>query len=512
MPDRILLDMKGITKLFPGVKALDNVCLQVKEHHIHALVGENGAGKSTLMNVLSGVYRYGTYSGDIYFNDELCKFKKIEDSEARGIVIIHQELALFPQLSVAENLFMGNERLAVKGVVDWARTHIEAERLLNTVGLHIDPSVQVQSLGVGKQQLIEIAKALSKNVKLLILDEPTAALNDEESEKLLQLLLRLRDDGITSIIISHKLHEVQEVADEITILRDGTAIETLVNGSDISEDRIIKGMVGRDMAHRFPKRIPEIDASRTFEVKNWTVHAEDDPAQIRLENINICVNSGEVVGIAGLMGAGRTEFCKSIFGRSYGTNITGELYLDGKKLNVRTPSDAIRNKIAYVTEDRKGDGLMLGHSISMNLTLSNLKAVGDGKIINAELELHESEKLRDEFHIKAPNLMQAVGNLSGGNQQKVMLGKWVFAQPEVLMLDEPTRGIDVGAKYEVYTIINRLAAAGRRVLVVSSEMAELIGICDRIYVMCEGRIVGEVSGDQATQENIMSMIIQSTKE
>ncbi len=512
MSDRVLLEMKGITKLFPGVKALDNVNLQVKEHHIHALVGENGAGKSTLMNVLSGVYRYGTYSGDIYFDGELCKFKKIEDSEARGIVIIHQELALFPQLSVAENLFVGNERLAAKGVIDWARTHTEAERLLKTVGLHIDPEVQVQSLGVGKQQLVEIAKALSKKVKLLILDEPTAALNDEESEKLLKLLLRLRDEGITSIIISHKLHEVQEVADEITIIRDGTVIETLINGSDVSEDRIIKGMVGRDMADRFPKRVSNIDYGHNFEVKNWTVHAEEDPAQVRLDSINIRVNGGEVVGIAGLMGAGRTEFCKSIFGRSYGTNISGDMYLDGKKLNVHTPSDAIRSGIAYVTEDRKGDGLMLGHSISMNLTLSNLKAVGNGKTINPELELHECQKLREQFHIKAPNLQQAVGNLSGGNQQKVMLGKWVFAQPEILMLDEPTRGIDVGAKYEVYTIINQLAAAGKRILVVSSEMAELIGICDRIYVMCEGRIVGEVSGEQATQENIMSMIIQSTKE
>ena len=512
MPDRILLDMRGITKTFPGVKALDNVCLQVKEHHIHALVGENGAGKSTLMNVLSGIYRYGTYTGDIYFDNELCKFKSIEESEARGIVIIHQELALFPQLTVAENLFVGNERLARKGVVDWKRTHVEAEKLLKPVGLNIDAEVQVQTLGVGKQQLVEIAKALSKNVKLLILDEPTAALNDEESEKLLSLLKRLRDEGITSIIISHKLREIQEVADEITILRDGATIETLANDSSVTEDRIIKGMVGRDMAHRFPPRESKIDPSHVFEVRNWCVHQEDDPTQLKLKNINIRVQGGEVVGIAGLMGAGRTEFCKSVFGHSYGAGISGELYLDGKSVQARTPYEAIEHGITYVTEDRKGDGLMLNHSICMNLTLSNLKRVGNGKTINQKQEYSECEKLREEFHIKAPDLMQAVGNLSGGNQQKVMLGKWVFAQPEVLMLDEPTRGIDVGAKYEVYTIINRLAAAGKRVLVVSSEMAELIGICDRIYVMNEGRIVGEVAGDEATQENIMSMIIQSSKE
>lgn len=512
MSEKILLEMRGITKTFPGVKALDNVCLEVKEKHIHALVGENGAGKSTLMNVLSGIYRHGTYTGDIYFEGELCKFRGIEDSEAKGIVIIHQELALVPQLSVAENLFLGNERLARRGVVDWNRTHFEADKLLKTVGLNIDPEVQVQTLGVGKQQLIEIAKALSKNVRLLILDEPTAALNDEESDKLLKLLLDLRDQGITSIIISHKLNEVRRVADEITILRDGATIETLEKGDDISEDRIIRGMVGRDMAHRFPPRESHADRSGLFEVRNWTVHQEDNPSEVKLDNINLNVARGEVVGIAGLMGAGRTEFCKSVFGRSYGTNIHGELYLDGRQIRVRTPSEAISQGIAYVTEDRKGDGLMLNHSIMMNLTLSNLKRVGDGKTINPKLEVSECEKLREEFRIKAPDLAQSVGNLSGGNQQKVMLGKWVFAEPEVLMLDEPTRGIDVGAKYEVYTIINRLAAMGKRVLVVSSEMAELIGLCDRIYIMNEGRIVGEVSGEEATQENIMSIIIRSAKE
>ncbi|NLD59887.1 MAG: sugar ABC transporter ATP-binding protein [Clostridiales bacterium] len=513
MPDRILLEMKGITKTFPGVKALDNVSFQVKEHHIHALVGENGAGKSTLMNVLSGVYRHGDYIGDIVFDGEVCQFKGIRDSEARGIVIIHQELALVPQLSVAENVFLGNERLAGRGVVDWSRTHFETDKLLKTVGLNIDPEAQVQTLGVGKQQLIEIAKALSKHVKLLILDEPTAALNDEESEKLLQLLLRLRSEGITSIIISHKINEVREVADEITVLRDGATIETLMRGvDDITEERIIRGMVGRDLAHRFPPRVPNIDRSGLFEVRNWTVTDEADPSRAKLKDVNLRVARGEVVGIAGLMGAGRTEFVKSVFGHAYGASVRGEIFLDGKKIRARTPHEAISHGLAYVTEDRKVEGLMLNHSVSMNLTLSNLKRVGSGRTINPKLELSECEKLRDEFRIKAPDLYQAVGNLSGGNQQKVMLGKWVFAEPEVLLLDEPTRGIDVGAKYEVYTIINKLAGRGKRIIVISSEMAELIGLCDRIYIMNEGRIVGEVAGSEATQESIMATIIQSSKE
>ena len=513
MADKILLEMQGITKEFPGVKALNNVTFSVREHTIHALVGENGAGKSTLMKVLSGIHRYGSYSGKIIYDGEECHFKGTQDSAEKGIVIIHQELALIPQLSVAENLFMGNERLRSKGVVDWGRTHMEAKKLLDIVGLDIDPEVQVQSLGVGKQQLVEIAKAFSHNVRLLILDEPTAALNDEESERLLQLLLRFKSEGLTSIIITHKLHEVQEVSDEITILRDGATIETLVRDvDDTSQARIIKGMVGRDMENRFPPRNHSVDKSTCFEVKDWTVHVPGSPEDERLSHVNLHVNRGEVVGIAGLMGAGRTEFCKSVFGRSYGTDISGEVFLEGQKIRVNTPHDAIANGLAYVTEDRKGEGLMLNHSIAMNFTLSNLKRVGDGKTINPKLEQAESEKLRDEFHVKAPNLQAAVGSLSGGNMQKVMLGKWVFADPKVLMLDEPTRGIDVGAKYEVYTIIDRLASQGRYVLVVSSEMAELIGICDRIYVMNEGHIVGEVEGEDMTQENIMSMIIQSSKD
>ena len=512
MSERVLLEMRNITKVFPGVKALDNVSFEVREHHIHALVGENGAGKSTLMNVLSGVHRHGAYEGEILFDGEPCRFRGIRDSEARGIVIIHQELALVPQLSVAENVFLGNERLSVSSVVNWARTFFEAEKLLSQVGLSVDPSVPVQSLGVGKQQLVEIAKALSKDVKLLILDEPTAALNDEESDKLLDLLVSLKKSSITSIIISHKLSEVQRVADEITILRDGATIETLGRGDEITEARIIRGMVGRDMAHRFPPVVRNPDPSRRFEVRNWSVYDAQDPGRAKLEDVTLSVAAGEVVGVAGLMGAGRTEFLKSLFGRAYGSRVTGEMLLDGQPLRARTPSEAIARGLAYVTEDRKGEGLMLGHSVLMNLTLSNLRRVGSHNTVNPKLEQVEGERLREDFRIKAPDLYQAVGNLSGGNQQKVMLGKWIFAEPRVLLMDEPTRGIDVGAKYEVYQIINRLAQEGRHVLLVSSEMAELIGLCDRIYVMSDGRIAGEVAGETATQENIMALIIKGARE
>lgn len=513
MSDTVLLRMDHITKQFPGVKALDDVCLSVKKNHIHALVGENGAGKSTLMNILSGIYRYGTYEGDIYFDNQLCKFKGIKESEAIGIVIIHQELALVPQLSIAENVFLGNERLRIKGVMDWQACYSETEKLLKMVGLSIDFRTRIQDVGVGKQQLIEIAKALSKNVRLLILDEPTAALNDEESNKLLDLLRKLRDQGVTSIIISHKLDEVQKVADEITVIRDGAVIETMEKHVDeITEDRIIKSMVGRDLSQRFPPRSPKIDFTSVFEVRDWNIYDEADPGRIKLKNINLKVYRGEVVGLAGLMGSGRTELCKSIFGHSYGYFGSGKVYLHNQEIKASTPAKAIRHGLAYVTEDRKNEGLMLQHSICMNMTLSNLSRVGDGKTIHQQMEIKACEKLRDEFHIKAPNLLSAVGNLSGGNQQKVTLAKWIFAEPEVLMLDEPTRGIDIGAKYEVYTIINRLAAQGKHVLVVSSEMAELLGICDRIYILNEGRIAGELSGEEATQEAIMSCIIQDTKE
>ena len=507
----VILEMKDITKEFPGVKALSNVNFRVEEHHIHALVGENGAGKSTLMNVLSGIYRHGTFTGEIVFQGNPCCFKSITDSEREGIVIIHQELALVPYLSVAENVFLGNERM--KGsLIDWNQTHQETVGLLEKVGLSIDVSTLIKDIGVGKQQLVEIAKALSKNVKLLILDEPTAALNDEESNKLLELLIHLKEEGITSIIISHKINEVLKVADEITILRDGTTIETLIQGVDeITEDRIIRGMVGRELTNRFPHRDTNIQADELFEVRDWVVHDPMDSDRVMVDHVNMNIRKGEIVGLAGLMGAGRTEFAKSVFGKAYGVRISGEIHKCGKRLHIHQISDAIKNGLAYVSEDRKSEGLVLIHDIKTNLTMAGLEKVGTRYFVDDSKEIRECHKLQERFRIKAASLFQSVGNLSGGNQQKVALGKWIFSDPEVLILDEPTRGIDVGAKYEIYTIINKLANEGKFILLISSELAELLGLCDRIYVMNEGKIVGELDKGEATQEKIMKCIVQSNK-
>jgi putative multiple sugar transport system ATP-binding protein len=500
-----ILEMRNITKTFPGVKALDNVNLRVKEGEIHALCGENGAGKSTLMKVLSGVYPYGTYEGEIRFRGKVCEFRDIKQSEQVGIVIIHQELDLIPYLSIAENIFLGNERQR-RGIIDWNETILRTRELLQMVGLNENPDTLVTHLGVGKQQLVEIAKALSKEVKLLILDEPTAALNEEDSDNLLRLIVQFKERGISSIIISHKLHEIARVADTITILRDGRTIETLdMKTDEVTEDRIIKGMVGRELTHRFPPREPNI-GDVIFEVKNWTVHHPQHPDRKVIDDVSLTIRRGEIVGIAGLIGAGRTELAMSIFGRSYGRNISGRLFKDGRELKIRSVSDAIRHGIAYVTEDRKQYGLILIDDIKRNLTLANLKAISRRSIVNENEEVVAAESYRSRLSIKAPNVQQLTGNLSGGNQQKVVLGKWMFAEPDILLLDEPTRGIDVGAKYEIYTIINRLAAEGKGVLFISSELPEILGMCDRIYVMSEGRITGELPRAEATQENLMRLM------
>lgn len=505
----LILEMKNITKTFSSIKALDNVNLAVKSGEIHALVGENGAGKSTLMNVLSGIYPYGTYSGDIVFNSEVCHFKEIKDSEKLGIVIIHQELALIPYLSIAENVFLGNEQ-AKSGVIDWNETINKTKKLLSMVGLHENPNTLITNIGVGKQQLVEIARALAKDVKLLILDEPTAALNDEESNKLLDLLMDLRRKGITSILISHKLNEVSKVADSITVIRDGKTIETLAKGVDeITEDRIIKGMVGRDMLHRYPSREPKI-GDIIMEVENWNVvHPMNDRKVIN--NVNFNLRSGEIIGLAGLMGAGRTELAMSIFGKSYGSKITGTIKLKGKPVELSTVSKAIESGIAYVTEDRKNYGLVLIDNIKNNITMANLKKISKNSVVGKHEENRVAEEFRKKFNIKSSSVLQKTGNLSGGNQQKVVLSKWIFTDPDVLILDEPTRGIDVGAKYEIYTIINQLANEGKSIIVISSEMPELLGLCDRIYVVNEGEIAGELSRSEATQENIMKCIMNHTK-
>ena len=507
---KILLEMKNITKTFPGVKALDNVNLQVEEGEIHALVGENGAGKSTLMNVLSGIYPYGTYEGDIIYDGEVCEFHTIKDSERKGIVIIHQELALIPYMTIGENMFLGNER-GTKLKINWNETNDLAAKYLKTVGLKESPQVLIKDIGVGKQQLVEIAKALAKNAKLLILDEPTASLNEADSKALLELLLKFKKEGMTSIIISHKLNEVSFVADKITVIRDGATIETLdKEKDDISESRIIKGMVGRELSDRFPKREKHI-GDVMMEVKDWTVYHPLYAERKVVDNVNLNVRKGEVVGISGLMGAGRTELAMSLFGKSYGDNISGQLFINGKEVHLNTVQDAIKHKLAYVTEDRKGNGLILSNPIKINTTLANLDAVSSHSIIDKDKEYGVAVEYKDKLKTKCPTVEQNVGNLSGGNQQKVLLAKWMFADPDILILDEPTRGIDVGAKYEIYCIINQLVAEGKSVIMISSELPEILGMCDRIYVMNEVKIVGELEGSEATQEIIMSHILKAGK-
>ncbi|MGN1171605.1 MAG: multiple monosaccharide ABC transporter ATP-binding protein [Lachnospiraceae bacterium] len=505
-----ILEMNHITKEFSGVKALDDVNLKVKRGEIHALCGENGAGKSTLMNVLSGVYPHGTYSGDIVYKGETCSFHNLRDSEAKGIVIIHQELALSPLLSIAENVFLGNEQTSAKGVIDWTKTRKHAQEMLEKVGLeHEDVNAPVNSLGVGKQQLIEIAKAMAKKVELLILDEPTAALNDEESKKLLDIMLELKSHGITCIIISHKLNEIEYVSDAITIIRDGKTIETLVKGEDeFTEARVIKAMVGRELTNRYPVREGVTIGDTIFEVNNWNVFHPDDPERQMLKNINIKVKAGEVVGLAGLMGAGRTELAMSLFGHSYGQKISGTVKINGKEVQLKTVKEAIENKLAYVSEDRKVYGLNLIETIKENMAIAaRPRFFSKHGIINGNDEIVAAEEYRNRINVKANSINQVVGSLSGGNQQKVVLAKWMLTQPDVLILDEPTRGIDVGAKYEIYCVINDLAKAGKAVIVISSEMPEIIGTCDRVYVINEGEIAGELTKEEVTQEKIMQCIM-----
>lgn len=509
MSNNIILEMKNITKTFPGVKALENVNLQVKQGEIHALCGENGAGKSTLMKVLSGVYGYGTYEGDIIFQGKTCEFRDIKQSEELGIVIIHQELALIPYLSIAENIFLGNERKK-GGIIDWNETLQRTQELLTKVGLNESPNTLITNIGVGKQQLVEIAKALSKEVKLLILDEPTAALNENDSENLLQLMLEFKRQGISCILISHKLNEISKVADSVTILRDGQTIETLdMHKDQITEDRIISGMVGRDLTHRYPQREPKI-GEVVLEVKDWNVFHEQHADRQMIHNANLNLRRGEIVGIAGLMGSGRTELVMSIFGKAYGKKINGTLIKNGKPITNNTVTQAIDNGFAYVTEDRKNYGLILMDDIKRNISLTGLGKITKNTVVNEQEEVMVAEDMRKQMKIKTPNILQKTGNLSGGNQQKVVLGKWIFSGPDILILDEPTRGIDVGAKYEIYTIINRLADEGKTVLVISSELPEILGICDRIYVMNAGRITGEVNRQEATQEKLMTYMTRSS--
>jgi putative multiple sugar transport system ATP-binding protein len=506
-----ILEMKNITMTFPGVKALSDVSLEVSRGEIHAICGENGAGKSTLMKVLSGVYPHGTYEGEILFENAAVGFQNIRESERLGIVIIHQELALSPHLSIAENIFLNNE-ITKNGFVNWNKTNQEAQKLMAKVGLSEDPNTLVKNIGVGKQQLVEIAKALSKRVKLLILDEPTAALNDADSEHLLELLRQFKHQGMTSIIISHKLNEIAAIADKTTIIRDGLVIETLdMHNDSVNQERIIKGMVGREMNNRYPSRESQI-GEELFRVEEWTVHHPDDSTRVVVDNVSFNVKAGEIVGLAGIMGAGRTELARSIFGHSWGIGISGRTFIKGKEFQLKTIRQAIDAGIAYSTEDRKRYGLNLIDDIKRNISMASLKNFVKFGLVNANEEYRIANEYRTSMNIKAPSPNSIVGKLSGGNQQKVVLSQWINVNPDLLILDEPTRGIDVGAKYEIYTIIQELASQGKAILMISSELSELIGICDRIYAISEGRLTGEVEKTDFSPELLMKYMTMTKDE
>lgn len=499
-----ILEMRNITKEFPGVKALDNVSFTVAKGEIHCLVGENGAGKSTLMKVLSGVYSFGNYAGDILFNGEVQHFKHISDSEKAGIAIIYQELALIPEMTVYENIFLGHE-IKNNSIVNWNETIKQSGKMLQKVKLDINPATKVKDLGIGKQQLIEIAKALSKDVKLLILDEPTSSLNEQDSENLLQLLRDLKGQGVTSIMISHKLKEVISIADSVTVLRDGKTICTLnAKAGEVSESVLIKNMVGREINNIYPpkKHVPSKEV--ILEVKNWNARNTVLGRDI-LKGINIKVNRGEIVGLAGLIGSGRTELAHSIFGNPGKYQINGELYLNGSKKHFKHPKDAIDAGISYVSEDRKGNGLILIQDVKQNISIANLKELTTRLVVDNNAEIKVANKYKVDLNIKTPTVEQKVSNLSGGNQQKVYLGKSLFLKPNILILDEPTRGIDVGAKYEIYTIMRDLVQQGMSIIMISSELPEVLGMSDRIYIVASGKIAGELSAEEASQEKIMSL-------
>lgn len=501
-----ILEMRQITKEFPGVRALDNVTFSVKRGEIHCLVGENGAGKSTLMKVLSGVYPYGTYSGEILIDGQPQRFNSIADSERAGIGIIYQELALVPEMTVYENIFLGHE-INHNGLIDWNETIHRADLMLRKVRLTVNPATKIRDLGVGKQQLVEIAKVLSRDVKILILDEPTAALNENDSENLLQLLRELRDHGVTCILISHKLKEVLSVADTVTVLRDGKTVCTLdARKGEVSEQVLIRNMVGREITNIYPPRSRQPRAEIMLALRNWTVYSPELGRYI-VRDVNLEVRRGEIVGLAGLMGAGRTELALSLFGNTPGYRISGELWLKGQQRSFRHPREAIAAGMAYVSEDRKAKGLVLIQDVRQNITLANLRALARNGVIDRNAEIQIAEEYRRSLNIKTPSIEQQVVNLSGGNQQKVCLGKWLFVQPDVLILDEPTRGIDVGAKYEIYQLMNRLVEQGMSIMMISSELPEVLGMSDRVYVVSGGRIKGELPIAEATQEKIMALAV-----
>jgi len=494
-----ILEMDQITKEFPGVKALDQVSFKVKQGEIHALCGENGAGKSTLMKVLSGLYPAGTYEGNIIVDGKKAEFRRIRDAEDAGITIIHQELALVKDMTVGENIFLGREPKKW-GAIQWDSLYYEAAKWLEMVGLHLKPDTVTSTLGIGQQQLVEIAKALSKNTKILILDEPTAALTESEVDILMGILCELRNKGVSCIYISHKMPEVFHLADSITVLRDGQSIKTL-DKNEVVEDDVIALMVGRELTERYP-RVEHHPKETVLEVRNYSVWNKDSPDQKKIDNVSFSLRRGEILGIAGLMGAGRSELVMSLFG-AYEGKSEGTVKIEGKATQIKSISQAIKEGLALVTEDRKRLGLVLDMDVKKNTTLPNLNKISRLGTINENEEIKVSNKFVKELRTKTANLETAVGTLSGGNQQKVVLAKWLMSNPKVLILDEPTRGIDVGAKYEIYNLMNQLVENGVAIIMISSELPEVLGMSDRILVMHEGSFAKEFSYHEATQENIM---------
>jgi len=504
--EEYILEVRNVTKEFPGVKALDKVDFKVKKGEIHCLVGENGAGKSTLMNVVSGVYAKGTYEGSVLFNGKETNYKSTRDSEHEGLAIIHQELTLSPYLSIYENLFLGHMKTTL-GIIDWDACLRDSYPLLKRVGLNERPQTIVSKMSVGKQQLVEIARAISEKAELLIFDEPTSSLNDEESQKLLDLMREFRKEGITCIMISHKLDEVLGIADSITILRDGQSVGSYdLHEKKITEHQLIKGMVGRELKNLFPTKEPEI-GEVVFEVKDWTVYHPDYHSMKIVDSASFYLKKGEIVSFCGPMGAGRTELMMSIFGGSYGFGRSGEIYLYGKKVEFNSPKHAIDQGVGYVSEDRKTLGLVLIQDVKTNISNSSLPKLAKRGVIDKSLERKKADHYRKALNIRTPSLEQIVRNLSGGNQQKVVLSRCLLANPEIFIVDEPTRGIDVGAKFEIYSILNDMVKSGKSVIVVSSELNEAISMSDRIYVMNEGKIKGVLNRDEATQEAIMHMAL-----
>jgi D-xylose transport system ATP-binding protein len=495
-----LLEMRNIVKEFPGVRALDGVSFTLEKGEFHALVGENGAGKSTLMKVLSGVYPQGTFEGEILIDGEPRSFSGVRDSEDAGIAIIFQELSLVKELTVGENIFLGKEPSRF-GVINWSELYHHASNLLQDLHLQIDPRVKVGSLGIGRQQLVEIAKALSKNARILVLDEPTAALTESEVETLFGILGKLREKDVGMIYISHKLDEVFKMSDRITVLRDGRTVATHA-AAETDKNKTIAAMVGREVDDIFPESTHE-RGETALAVENLTAYSVDVPDKKLVDDVSFEVRQGEVLGIAGLMGAGRSELLMSVFG-AWGGKFSREIEVGGKKINVNSPADAIRNGIGFVTEDRKRFGLILEQTILENMTLAALKSISGRFLTHASREQQAASASMRSLRVKADSPMTVANTLSGGNQQKVVLGKWLLTNPRVLFLDEPTRGIDVGAKQEIYTEINRLASGGVAIVLVSSELPEVLGLSDRVIVLHKGHLTGEFARSEATPEKVMA--------